>query len=383
MKRIIFIIFIALTFIDGDLKGGSSRIRRNAEIPLLSPQTVFHSGEEGYSCYRIPAIVQAKDGSLLAFAEGRRFGKSDAGDIDLVMKCSTDNGRTWSGISVVWDDGGNTCGNPAPVVLDDGKIVLLATWNKGEDKEKDIEKGLGKDTRRVFVMFSDDDGKTWSEPEEVTSDVKKPDWGWYATGPCHAIVKKKEPHKGRIIIPSNHSEISEDGKPVSKSQIIWSDDRGGSWHLGGITEINGNESTVAELSDGSLLLNMRRFSKADTVRYEAVSRDGGESFSREYKTGLIGPRCQGSILSISDRRSMPTDKVVFCNPCSSAKREKLSLRISDDGGKTYIRTIGIFAGPSAYSDIVQLSGNVIGVLFENGDEEFLYRKISFTTVSID
>lgn len=107
-------------------------------------------------------------------------------------------------ITTVWDDGSNTCGNPAPAILSDGRIVMLATWNRGCDRERQIENHTSVDTRRVFVLRSEDHGRTWSHPEEITSEVKAPEWTWYATGPCHAIVKRRTPHKGRIVVPANH-----------------------------------------------------------------------------------------------------------------------------------------------------------------------------------
>lgn len=343
--------------------------------------TVFEEGEGGYAGFRIPAIVKAADGSLLAFAEARRNGKGDTGDIDLVMKRSCDRGQSWGGMQVVWDDGENTCGNPAPVVVG-RKIVLPVTWNKGCDREKDIERNASEDTRRVFVLISNDSGRTWSEPFEITPDVKDESWGWYATGPCHAIVKTRRPARGRIIVPSNHSELDESGNPVSRSQLIYSDDRGLTWHLGAVTEVAGNESTVAELADGSLMLNMRRSSRTDSVRLYAVSRDGGLSFVEQGRAvSLIEPRCQGSILSLPDRRGRATDRLFFSNPASRSRRN-LSLTRSLDGGMTWESAAVVCQGPSAYSDIVLIAPDIIGVLYENGEEGNTYKKISFRTIPI-
>ena len=166
---------------------------------------LFKSGTEGYQCFRIPAIVTTTEGTLLAFAEGRKKGCSDTGNIDLVMKRSEDNGKTWSNLLVIRDDGENVCGNPAPVVDEStGTIHLLSTWNLGEDPEKKIIEGNSKDTRRVFVMESGDDGKSWSSPLEITSSVKQDHWTWYATGPCHGIQLKEGPHRDRLIIPCDH-----------------------------------------------------------------------------------------------------------------------------------------------------------------------------------
>src|SRR5690349_20202839 len=95
---------------------------------------LYKAGEDGYACFRIPAIVSSTKGTLLAFAEARRNNCGDAGDIDIVVKRSSDNGKTWSNLAIVWSDSSNTCGNPAPVVdQKSGKIVLVSTWNLGTD----------------------------------------------------------------------------------------------------------------------------------------------------------------------------------------------------------------------------------------------------------
>lgn len=345
--------------------------------------TVFEENSEGYTGFRIPAVVKAADGSILAFAEGRKNGKGDTGDIDLVMKRSLDGGQTWGKLEVVWDDGENTCGNPVPIVLGkDGKIIMLLTWNLGKDGERDIENYRSIDTRRVFITRSDDNGYTWSSPEEITDSVKQSDWGWYATGPCHGIVKTRAPHKGRIIVPSNHSELDSEGHPTSRSQIIYSDDNGNSWKLGAISEMKGNESTVAELSNGALLLNMRRSTKADSVRFYAISPDGGESFSGQGRVAdLIEPRCQGSILNVPTRSGKASKTLLFSNP-RSMNREKMTITRSDDNGKTWKEFGRIYEYNSAYSDIVVLSRKTVGILYENGEGKNTYKRISFDTIDI-
>ena len=169
---------------------------------------IYRAGEEGYSCFRIPSIVTTKNGTLLAFAEGRRNNCGYAGDIDLVVTRSQDGGKSWSAIQVVWNDSTNTCGNPAPIVDEkSGKIVLLTTWNLGSDHEKDIIAGTSKDTRRIFVLTSTDDGNTWSAASEITVKVKKPNWSWYATGPGRGIQISKGRYKDRMVVPCNHVTI--------------------------------------------------------------------------------------------------------------------------------------------------------------------------------
>ncbi|MBQ7771746.1 MAG: exo-alpha-sialidase [Bacteroidales bacterium] len=342
---------------------------------------VFQKGENGFDTYRIPAMVQAQDGTILAFAEARKFNRSDTGDIDLVLKRSTDGGKTWGEIITVWDDGGNVCGNPSPVVVSKtGRIVLLSTWNHGEDHTGAIRERTGKDTRRVYSMYSDDHGLTWSAPVEITSSVKLDEWTWYATGPCHAL----ETSSGRLVVPCNHG-ISIDGKPAgSHSHVIYSDDMGETWHIGGCPEV-GDESTVVELQDGSLMLNMRgprdkdRIEKYGAARLVAVSRDGGLTFEPPYyEKGLIEPVCNGSIIAYAPS-GKNTGKLIFSNPEHKSKRMNLTIKLSKNNGKTWERAYTVTEGPTAYSDLLVMKDGDVGVLYESG-LKISYEYISFQRV---
>ena len=164
---------------------------------------VYQAGEAGYHTFRIPSLIAARNGTILAFAEARREGAADAGDIDLVVKRSRDGGRTWSPAQVVGDNGPNTFGNPCPVLdRTTGTIWLLTTQNRGLDRERDIIAGTSQGTRTVWVLKSTDDGETWSAPVEITTSVKRAGWTWYATGPGVGIQTKG----GRLVIPANHAE---------------------------------------------------------------------------------------------------------------------------------------------------------------------------------
>src|SRR5688572_21245472 len=150
-------------------------------IPLSPHSDVFISGQDGYHTYRIPSLLVTPKGTLLAFAEGRKTGRSDAGHIDLVLKRSTDNGLTWSPLQVIASDAPNTVGNPCHVIdRDTGTIFLALTHNLGQDRERDIIAGTSKGTRKVLMMSSTDDGLTWTKPRDITPTTKKTDWTWYA-----------------------------------------------------------------------------------------------------------------------------------------------------------------------------------------------------------
>ena len=136
----------------------------------LEQTDVFVSGTDGYPTYRIPAIIATPKGALLAFCEGRKNGAGDSGDIDLLLKRSTDGGKSWSAQTVIRDDGPNTCGNPCAVVdQQTGDIWLLLTHNLGTDTEARIKTRSAEQSRTVWVCQSRDDGQTWSRPVEITN----------------------------------------------------------------------------------------------------------------------------------------------------------------------------------------------------------------------
>jgi len=341
----------------------------------LEMSDLFVAGSEGYHTYRIPAIVTSTRGTVLAFCEGRKVNSSDTGRIDLLVKRSTDGGRTWTPQQVVWSDGDNVCGNPAPVVdSSNGRIWLLMTWNLGADHERQIMEGSSKETRRVFVTHSDDDGVSWAAPREITESTKKPHWRWYATGPGNGIQLTRGPHFGRIVVPANHSDHTDPGSHPYRSHVIYSDDHGQTWRLGGIQQDMTNESTLAELADGTLLHNMRSYHKRNR-RAVATSRDGGLSWSPlKMDEALIEPVCQASLLRATWPGAGEKSRLLFANP-ASVKRERMVVRVSYDEGATWPANRELHAGPAAYSSLVMLSGDEVACLFERGTKS-PYEKIS-------
>ena len=342
---------------------------------------VFKSGSYGYNTFRIPSIIKTKTGALLAFAEGRKNNASDSGDIDLVLRRSEDNGKTWGDLIVIRDDGDNVCGNPSPV-LDDktGNIFLLSTWNLGRDTERMIINETSEDTRRVYVMSSGDDGNSWSDPIEITKDVKKDNWTWYATGPVHGIQIQNGYHKGRMIIPCDHIESK---SKKYYSHIIFSDDGGNSWEIGGITPQDYvNECTVAEINKGKLLLNMRNYDRTQENRKISVSDDGGITWGNIYSDEtLIEPICQASLLRYSFSGKYKK-YLMFLNPSDKKERINMTLKLSSDYGRTWNSKLVLHSGPSAYSDLTRLNGDGIGCLFEAGVSS-PYEGIVFKEVKID
>ena len=335
--------------------------------PSVLDHAVFRSGAGGYHTYRIPAAVVAADGSILAFCEGRKGGRGDSGDIDLLLRRSTDGGATWSEPQVVWDDGPNTCGNPAPVVdRATGRVVLLATWNRGDDHEREIIAEESEDTRRVFVLTSDDHGVTWSEVREITADVKADDWTWYATGPCNGIQLERGDFAGRLVVPCDHIEA---GSRRYYSHAIYSDDGGASWQRGASTPKDQvNECAVVELSDGRLLLNMRNYDRTQRQRQIALSDDGGANwYEQRFAPELVEPICQASMVRWTGPTADAPGVLLFSNPASQEGRVRMTVHASVDDGATWDPLHVLHPGPSAYSQLVVLPNGEAACLFEAGD----------------
>jgi sialidase-1 len=340
-----------------------------ASEPAQTP--VFTSGQHGYHTYRIPALVVARSGALLAFCEGRKHSGSDSGDIDLLLKRSLDGGKTWSQSQIIWDDGANTCGNPCPVVdAASGTVWLLMTHGLGSDTEAQIIAGKSRGTRSVWITSSHDDGLTWARPVEITKDVKKADWTWYATGPGVGIQTRS----GRLIVPCNNQVA---GSRTQQSHVIFSDDGGSTWKLGGVVGPKCNESQIVELSDGALMLNIRSY-RGHNRRLTCISKDGGETWSSLVESeALIEPVCQASII----RYPGPHNGLLFANPASK-KREKLTIRLSRDDGNTWPIARVLHDGPAAYSCLAVLPYGTIGCLYERGEKQ-AYETITFARFSMD
>ena len=361
---------------------------------------VFVSGNDGFKSYRIPAIIKAPNNDLLAFCEGRVNSSSDFGNIDIVMKRSSDNGNTWSPIFIVANYDSLQAGNPAPVVdLTDpafpkGKIYLF--YNTGNNFESEVRKGLG--VREVWYITSIDNGLTWSKGVNITTQSHRPnqikfnplyhfdeDWRSYANTPGHALQITSGLYKGRIYIPANHSV----GEPQNHfndyvAHGFYTDDHGLSFKLSESVNIPGsNESTAAELSNNGLLLNARNQNGEIKSRLIAISHNGGANWDTTYfDTQLPDPVCEGSILNIGVKNKKQV--LAFVNAADTKNRNNLTLRISYDEGKTWAKNILVdasteenqMANNSAYSDIVLLKKSNIGILYEKDN----YSKIVFTVV---
>ncbi|GAA3806362.1 sialidase family protein [Streptomyces chiangmaiensis] len=341
----------------------------------------YTAGKGGYGTYRIPAVVTTRKGTVLAFAEGRRKGAGDSGAIDVVLRRSSDGGCTWGPPGVVASGEGDTRGNPAPVVdPGTGRIVLLTSYNGGAVTEAQIMRGevTPARSRRVFVQTSSDDGRDFTAPREITAEVKRPGWRWYATGPGHAIALTRGPHAGRLVVPADHSAAPPEGSSDTGQEArhygahaLYSDDGGRSWHIGFSDgpydgRDNPNESSAAQLPDGRLYFGARDQGGTSTGnRLDTYSSDSGESLDRPYAVQHTlddVPPVQASVLQLSGTGA----PLLFSGPSVPTARRTMAIWRSTDGGATFTKALTLSRKRAAYSDLAQLRGGKVGILYETG-----------------
>ncbi len=323
------------------------------------------AGEGGYHTYRIPALLTTQQGSLLAFCEGRRNNARDHGDIDLLVKRSTDGGETWSAHQVIHEEGGDdeiTIGNPSPVVDQSSGTIWMP---------------FCRNNKEVLLTKSTDDGLTWSEPVNISKDVVKPGWVWVATGPGTSIQLERGPHKGRLVIPTDHGVMVGEQR-IMHSHVFYSDDHGETWQLGGLLPEHTDEAQVVELADGELLLNMRSYwgrvakrADRDGKRALARSSDGGVTWGElVFDETLIEPVCQASFLRYTDAESGGKNRLLFSNPGSKTDRVNMTVRLSYDEGKTWPVAKSLYEGKSAYSSLAVLPDKTVACLYERGEGRY-------------
>lgn len=363
--------------------------------------SIFKSGDDGYKSYRIPAIVAFSKNKIVAIAEGRVHNAGDFGDIDLVMKSSEDGGKTWSTLQKIVDVGELQAGNPAPVIdfedprYPQGRLFLF--YNVGNNHEGEVRKGNG--NRTVWFVTSADQGKTWTAPKEITTEVHrlnkpeinpswnfKEDWRSYANTPGHAMQIKEGKFKGRIFVAANHSA----GDPQSAAKDYqahgyFTDDHGDSFQLGEtVTYLGSNESTAAELSGNRIMMNSRNQQGNERARIISISSDGGATWDKTYVDhNLPDPVNQGSILTIGKKKGK--NVLAFSNAADQKHRDNLTLRISFDDGNTWTKNIVVdkstpdYKGSwTAYSDIVQLGKSHIGILYEKDNyQDIVFKNIKW------
>ena len=357
----------------------------------ISRSVVFGGGTEGYHTFRIPSIITTLGGKVLAFCEGRA-GRHDHSENDIVLKVSSDSGRTWEGLQVVASHGRNCLNNPQPVILSKtGRVLLfyqqypygyherdIPHWYKPEGLKSVLPGYAGDKICSSFLVRSDDEGATWSEPEDLTRQVKYEDAASLASGPGIGIEVQTGSFARRLIMPFNHRRAGQSGTEV---YAAYSDDGGVSWKRGSTapqgTPGNANEVQMVELSDGRIMLNARSAGGAD-CRKVGISDDGGCTWSPLQDTPeLIDPTCMGSIIRHGN-------VLLFANAASGTRgdRSNGTVRASEDDGRTWTAAKVICHGRFAYSCLVTLPDDHVGCFYETGEND-AYERLELARFSLD
>lgn len=364
MKKTALLI-ISICLLSCNTKNQNKELKVATEKKELVFQDLFNSSmDENVECYRIPAIVTAPNGDLIASIDERVPGCGDlkwSKDINIIVRRSSDNGKTWSEIETVVDfPYGKSASDPSMIVDTVTNEIFLFYNYMDLDTEKDIY--------YLHVVKSADNGKTWSEPTDITSQIAKPEW-----------------HKDFKFITSGRGIQTKAGKLLhtmvnlnSGLHVFGSDDHGKTWYFIDVPIQPADESKIIELVDGTLMINARVNGKG--LRYVHTSTDEGQTWETNAAPELIDPGCNASIIrytAIED--GYDKNRLLFSNAKMEKGRKNMSVRISYDEGKTWSEGKTIYAGSSAYSSLTILKNGDIGLFFEQDE----YSKNQFVSFSLD
>lgn len=371
------------------------------------PATVLRQqGQDNCDTYRIPGLITTNSETLIAVYDNRYNNSKDLqGDIDIGMSRSTDGGQTWEPMKVIMDMGEyggrqeelNGIGDPC-ILYDHktGTIWVAALWMSGASA-KDMLWWASKpgmkpeETGQFMLAKSTDDGKTWSQPINITSQIKNPGWQLILQGPGRGITMKD----GTLVFPAQFKadlgeKALDGGQFTCHSTIVYSKNQGKTWQIGTGAKSNTTEAQVVELTDGSLMLNIRddrnRTDKDETNgRAVAVTTDLGKTWNTHTSSNsaLQEPNCMASIISADLENNGKTQQVLFfSNPASKTERSHMTIKASLDGGLTWQKEHQVVLNAEngyGYSCMTMVDNKTIGILYE-GVKELYFQKIAVAEV---
>lgn len=357
------------------LKGEPENVTKLPEVcndpisKLLEKKDIFISGTENTHTFRIPALITAANGDLIACVDARRKSSGDliwVKDIDIVIKRSSDNGKTWGPMETVIDYGDESVGKPASdpsFILDKETDEIFCFYNFMDQVNSPKE-------FRLHVQSSKDHGKTWSKPRDITDDIAKPEWK----------MDFKFITSGRGIQRRNGDLMHTLVNLKRGLHLYGSSDHGKTWSFIDTPIKPANESKVIELADESLMVNARLNGKG--FRGVHRSADNGKTWDFEVDKTQVDPGCNGSILrytSIKD--GYKKNRLLLCHANSNRGRKNLTVKISYDEGKTWSKGKVIDAGPSAYSSLSICKDGTIAVLYEPGYKAIRYARFTLEALT--
>ncbi len=342
-------------------------------------------GEDGVDTYRIPGLATTNEGTLIAVYDNRYNGPVDLqADVDVGMSRSTDGGQTWEPMKVIMDMGTwgdkpedeNGIGDPSVLVdRGTGTIWVAAVWAHGTPGKRNWHSSRpGMDpvkTSQFVLVKSEDDGKTWSEPVNITSFIKDPAWYLLLQGPGKGITLSD----GTIVFPAQFK----DHEQMPHSTIVWSKDHGKNWSIGTGAKPNTTEAQLIELEDGSIMLNMRDNRGGSRSVY--TSRDLGTTWEIHptSRSSLVEPVCNASLIKGTFLVNGEEQKLVlFVNPNSIKGRHHMTIKMSTDDGKTWPEKYWLLLDEGrgrGYPSMTRIDDEHIGILYEGSQADLVFEKV--------
>jgi len=367
------------------LNGANYRAESDRPHVALRPaKKVRKANQDGVHTYRIPGMVTSNEGTLLAVYDVRRDDSSDLqGDIDVGLNRSTDGGETWEPMQIIMDMGEwggrpvneNGIGDPAILVdRNTGTIWVSALWihgYPGTHAWNSSQQGMEPHETGQFVLVkSEDDGQTWSDPINITDQIKQPEWYLLLMGPGNGITM----HNGTLVFAAQYKDENE----MPWSTIVYSEDGGETWDIGEPVRSNTTEAQVVELEPGTLMINMR--DNRGGARSVYTTTDMGENWNEHSssRTELQEPVCMASLIRSNPEASgYNHNYLLFSNPNSTAARVNMTVKLSKDQGKTWPSEYQVLLDENrgfGYSSLTMVNEETVGILYE-GVRDLYFQKI--------
>ncbi|MFR9522770.1 MAG: sialidase family protein [Rikenellaceae bacterium] len=368
MKKIIFLLILAPCALLASAQNSRMVVQSN---------TIFEAPAEAftYHNFRIPSFLVSKSDVYYAFIEGREGKNADHAENDIVMRRSFNGGEHWTTTQIVTQDGKNCTMNPTVVEGKNGRIILTYLWfphkfHTSSNPSQGItmcDPGYEGRISKNYVIYSDNQGETWSTPIDVTKIFKLSEETVIAMpGPGLGVSIQKGKYRGRIVIPL--CDVTKNGDWLKfLVYAAWSDDNGLTWEVGErVTPTaegeGGDEVQIVELSNNTLMLNTRTRSGHRALAY---SHDGGATWSNlKLETTLVDTGCMGSTLNYTNGKTKILLASTVTARFENRRRGKAILYGSLNEGKSWKELDVIYTDKFDYGVMQQLPNGNVGLLAE-------------------